>query len=432
MARLLGLLGFLSVITAVFAETNYCNATLSCPQEYPCCSSGVCGTGVYCINACNPMFSYSFDACMPLPVCKNSTTTFSNYTSKVVDANTFLGDVSEGDWAYTGYILDYEDEDSMILAMPKNSGGTVLSSTRSVWYGKVSARLKTSHLAGVITAFIIYSGVADEIDCEFVGVDLETEQTNFFWQATLNYTNSVNATISSDSFDNFHTYTIDWQEEYIEWSIDGVVSRTLYKNETYNATSGVYQYPQTPSKIDISIWPGGNATNSIGTIEWAGGEIDWNATDITTYPGYYYMILDEVNITCYGPPSGTSINGTSAYVYTSNSSFLQKDIAITDAETSLGSSEGTGLDPDAGVSSSSSASSSSTLSSSSSSSSASSKKSSSSNSSTNTEAATSTSGSKSKSAASSASGSSSSANLGSTLGLGNIYVIFSIIFGYLL
>jgi len=137
---------------------------------------------------------------------------------------------------YTGDVLDYDDEESLILAMPKNSGGTVLSSTRAVWYGKVSARIKTSHLAGVVTGFILYSGAGDELDYEFVGADLETAQTNFYWESVLNYTNSANIS-TTDTFENYHTYELDWHEDYVTWSIDGVVGRTLYKNETYNATT---------------------------------------------------------------------------------------------------------------------------------------------------------------------------------------------------
>lgn len=344
-----GLAGFVRATE----EVTYCNATQACPQEKPCCSQdGVCGTGLYCLSSCNPMFSFNTKSCMPMPICKDSVTKFSNYTSKLIDANTFLGDVSKGDWTVSGNVLDYPEEDSMILAMPKNSGGTVLTSTRSVWYGKISARIKSSHLAGVITAFILFSGVRDEIDYEFVGSALDIAETNFYWQGALNYTNSQNIS-TTDTFENFHTYEVDWHEDYITWSLDGVVGRTLYKNETYNETSKQYQYPQTPSRVHLSIWPGGNATNAPGTIAWAGGEINWNAPDIKD-PGYYYAIVNEVNITCYDHPSYTPVNGSTAYVYNSDTEFFSENIAITNASVVLGSDKATGEDPNLGAPSSSS------------------------------------------------------------------------------
>ncbi|QID84500.1 putative glycosidase CRH2 [Saccharomyces pastorianus] len=345
------LVGVFSFVLRVEAST-YCNATQACPQDKPCCSQfGECGTGQYCLNNCDVRYSFSQDSCMPVPICKSSSTKFNDYSSKMGNADVFLGNVSEADWLYSGRVLDYDDEESLILAMPKNSGGTIISSTRAVWYGKVSARIKTSHLAGVITAFILYSGAGDEIDYEFVGADLETVQTNYYWESVLNFTNSANIS-TTDTFDNFHTYEMDWHEDYVTWSIDNVVGRTLFKNETYNSTTNSYHYPQTPSKVDISIWPGGNSTNAPGTIAWSGGEINWDAPDISD-PGYYYAIVNEINITCYDPPSSVKKNGTSAYIYTSSDEFLEKDIAITDDDVMMDTDGGSGLDPHKGATTSS-------------------------------------------------------------------------------
>jgi beta-glucanase (GH16 family) len=40
------------------------------------------------------------------------------------------------------------------MTMPANSAGTVLMSTIYMWYGKVSATVKTSRDQGVVTAFM--------------------------------------------------------------------------------------------------------------------------------------------------------------------------------------------------------------------------------------------------------------------------------------
>jgi beta-glucanase (GH16 family) len=66
--------------------------------------------------------------------------------------------------------------------MAPNTVGTLLASNHFVWYGKTSARLKTSRGQGVVTAFILLSDVKDEIDFEFIGADLSTAQTNFYFQ----------------------------------------------------------------------------------------------------------------------------------------------------------------------------------------------------------------------------------------------------------
>lgn len=57
-----------------------------------------------------------------------------------------------------------------------------MATTTYVWYGNVKATLKSSRGKGVVTAFILLSDVKDEIDFEFVGADLKTAQSNFYYQ----------------------------------------------------------------------------------------------------------------------------------------------------------------------------------------------------------------------------------------------------------
>ena len=66
--------------------------------------------------------------------------------------------------------------------MAQSTVGTLLASASYVWYGKVTATLKTSRGAGVVTAFILLSDVKDEIDFEFVGANLTAAQSNFYFQ----------------------------------------------------------------------------------------------------------------------------------------------------------------------------------------------------------------------------------------------------------
>lgn len=77
----------------------------------------------------------------------------------------------------------------------------------------------------------------------------------------------------------FHTYSIHWTPDAIEWLIDGGIFRTVTRNDTFNVTGQFYQYPQTPmqpyirlggpvglkmifSNIKIDCW---NATSPPGT-----------------------------------------------------------------------------------------------------------------------------------------------------------------------
>jgi|SRR5579862_1806303 len=172
------------------------------------------------------------------------------------------------------------------------------------------------------------SDVKDEIDYEFVGKDLETGQTNIYWQALPYYGNSANITNITDTFTDWHTYSVDWTPDQIVWSVDGVAKRTKTRASTWNATSGLYNYPQTPSRVQLSIWPGGASSQAQGTIDWAGGPIDWSGPDIQSN-GYYYMQIANVTVKCYSPPAGTQTQGQGkvSYVYDTNQSlFLNNSV----------------------------------------------------------------------------------------------------------
>lgn len=324
---------FLTILTflaSASAKTYYCNATTSCPEEYPCCTDqGECGTGSYCLGGCNPRFSFNSSACVPQPVCKSGHYKLQKKDlKKAVD---YLGDSSQTNWTYSGTMLDYDD--NLLLTMPKNSTGALISSTFYVWYGKIQARFKSSHNAGVVSASILYSNIKDEIDVEFIGNSLDKPQSNFYYQGVLNYTNMVNMT-ASDTYENWHTYEVDWKEDSITWSIDGKAQRVLQKADTWNSTTKKYNFPQTPSRVQLSIWPAGSSSAKQGVIDWAGGMVDWDASDFQD-PGYLYASVDYVDVQCYDPPSGTKIDGNTSYIYKDGSDFDESDVMLTKNKTVL-------------------------------------------------------------------------------------------------
>ncbi|KAG5991070.1 hypothetical protein E4U54_003974 [Claviceps lovelessii] len=327
------LLGGCSVLAAK------CTLDNKCPQDSPCCSQyGECGIGAYCLGGCDPRMSYNLSSCVPAPVCTDRTTKFTNLNS-IVDISEYLGDSSKKDWVAQGEPA-YRDG-SVLLTMPKNSVGTVLASTTYMWYGNVRARFKTARGQGVVTAFILLSDVKDEIDYEFVGADLGTAQTNYYFQGITDYHNSGNVTLS-DTFQNFHEYEIRWTPDKIEWLVDGKVGRTKLRKDTWNETSQSWMYPQTPARVQLSIWPGGAATNAKGTIDWAGGPIDWNAPDIKNV-GYFYATFAEVSMECYDAKNAPGTNKNKSYTYSSTKA-TDDTVIDGNGDTVLGSFEGTGFD----------------------------------------------------------------------------------------
>lgn len=126
--------------------------------------------------------SFSLDSCVPAPVCQDTTTRFDSL-DRVVDIGRYLGDSQSADWVSQGEPALHRG--NLLLTMPRKSVGTVLASTSYMWYGTVRAKLKTSRGRGVVTAFILLSDVKDEVDFEFVGADLDTAQTNYYFQGQL-------------------------------------------------------------------------------------------------------------------------------------------------------------------------------------------------------------------------------------------------------
>jgi len=211
----------------------------------------------------------------------------------------------------SGQPVSYQN--NVLLTMAPDSVGTLLASTTYMWYGNVQATFKTSRGQGVVTAFILLSDVKDEIDYEFVGADLEDAQSNYYFQGIPNYDNEQNISLS-DTFQNFHTYEIDWTPDTISWKVDGQVGRTKKRSDTWNATSNQWQFPQTPARVQLSLWPAGLASNGEGTVEWAGGLVDWNSPDIQTN-GYYYATFESVTISCYNATSAPGTNTGVSYTY---------------------------------------------------------------------------------------------------------------------
>ena len=110
-----------------------------------------------------------------------------------MDQQKYLGDSSKADWVSSGQPVLNNAKTQLWLTMNEGSVGTLLKSTTSMWYGKISARMATSAGKGVVTAFILLGNSKDEIDFEFVGTELTTAQTNFY---SLGITNCESADAS--------------------------------------------------------------------------------------------------------------------------------------------------------------------------------------------------------------------------------------------
>ncbi|KAF8587806.1 glycoside hydrolase family 16 protein [Ramaria rubella] len=319
---ILAVLPFLGQILFVCAQGGACNASISCPSSTPCCSEfGFCGTGAsFCLGGCNPLWSHSPTSCEPAPLCKSATYTFGDNSRILLDSSRYNGDATTYDW-----ILDKGDITNtnnnggeLALILTKTNGGTRVSSTRYIHYGTVTARLKTGRWGGVVSAFITMSGAKDEIDWEFPGNHTTEAQTNFYWLGVEDWTHGKTIQGVTDTYHNYHDYTVDWQPDTMKFLIDGKLVRTLSRSDLNDA------YPSTPSRILISIWPAGLPSTPPGTLAWGGGLINWNDPDYLA-TGHFQTLIHSVSVTC-ADPAGTVPANAQSYVYGSNVTVGERQI----------------------------------------------------------------------------------------------------------
>ncbi|KAI0180811.1 concanavalin A-like lectin/glucanase domain-containing protein [Hypoxylon sp. FL1284] len=163
--------------------------------------------------------------------------------------------------------------------------------------GRYDVEMKIAPGQGVISSAVLWSDIQDEIDYEFSGNQFGKQPfppQDGMWSVETNTFSQGKgwdgaATYQEDAFmpaEQFHKYSVEWDENQASWYVDDKVIRSIQAKDT---PSG-FNFPQSPMKLQLGVWGGGDPDNSHWTIEWAGGEIDMNKAPYTMY-------VKSVNIT---------------------------------------------------------------------------------------------------------------------------------------
>ncbi|GJC99448.1 glycosyl hydrolase family 16 [Colletotrichum higginsianum] len=192
-------------------------------------------------------------------------------------------------WSVTAGNISYTSEGAEFTLNKKGDAPTIETS----WYfffGRAEVVMKAAPGTGIVSSVVIESDDLDEVDWEWLGGKDAEVQTNYFGKGnTTSYDRGAFHTIAATQTE-FHNYTIDWTTEAVTWYINGALVRTL----NYADALGGKNFPQTPARLRLGIWAGGDPDNNAGTITWAGGE-----TDYTKAP--YTMTVQKVAITNANP-----------------------------------------------------------------------------------------------------------------------------------
>ncbi|KAI8215926.1 putative glycosidase crf1 [Colletotrichum sp. SAR 10_86] len=210
-----------------------------------------------------------------------------------LDKSTYTVDFTKGAdtaaWTTAAGNITYGSNGAEFTLNKKGDAPTIETS----WYfffGRAEVLMKAAPGTGIVSSVVIESDDLDEVDWEWLGGKNTEVQTNYFGKGnTTSYDRGAFHTVA-DSQGTSTNYTIDWTKEAVKWYIDGALVRTL----NYADALGGQNFPQTPARLRLGIWAGGDPDNSAGTITWAGGETDYTKAPFT-------MTVQSVSITNANP-----------------------------------------------------------------------------------------------------------------------------------
>lgn len=196
-------------------------------------------------------------------------TTHEWYFNTTLD--TAIWNMTTGDYTTTN--------DGAEFTISKEGESTLLQSNFYIFFGVVESWVKMAKGAGVISSVVLESDDLDEIDWEWVGYNTSQVQSNFFGKGNDTTFNRGGFHAVANADTEFHNYTTYWDSDKLEWWIDGDLVRTV-PYSTGSTLQGK-NYPQTPCQIKISNWPAGTKSAAPGTVEWAGGLVDYSEGPFT-------------------------------------------------------------------------------------------------------------------------------------------------------
>lgn len=187
-------------------------------------------------------------------------------------------------WEVTTGELDYTD-DGAEFSIKERLQSPTLQSKFYIFFGTVESHVKMAKGGGIITSVVLQSDDLDEIDWEWVGYNTTGVQSNYYGKGNDSSYDRGGYHYVPNADTEFHNYTTYWTQEKIEWWIDSELVRTLNCEDALEGKN----FPQTPSNVRFGIWPAGDKKNPQGTIDWAGGTVDYDA-------GPYTMVVEKVRV----------------------------------------------------------------------------------------------------------------------------------------
>lgn len=213
-------------------------------------------------SPCNPLKD---SAC----VARNNALSSAVYESMTFEPRNFQQNMGPPNIVY--------DSDGAKMKILERGQNPQLASSKYIMYGRAEAEVKASHGKSVISSMYMQSDDLDEIDIgEFFGGKGDEFQTNYFVKGNIsNYDRDRYHKAYADLTQGYHKFAVEWTPDHIMWFYDGRVIRKVL-----NARNP-HGFPASPMRLMFSLWIGGDPENHPGTIEWSGGEADFQGMPYT-------------------------------------------------------------------------------------------------------------------------------------------------------
>lgn len=192
-------------------------------------------------------------------------------------------------WEETVFGTTYDTQMGAVFAIKKQGDAPTIRTNFTFFFGRTEVHLKVATGQGIISSIMWLSDDLDEVDYEFFGSHPNIASTNIFGKGILDYTFGKQHTVSANLQDDYHNYTTMWTADALQWYLDGVLLRTLLPGDAANG----FKYPQTPMRMSIGVWAGGDPRLPKGTVTWAGGVTDFSK-------GPYTMYVRSAQVTDFG------------------------------------------------------------------------------------------------------------------------------------
>ncbi|KAG5913190.1 hypothetical protein E4U53_004965, partial [Claviceps sorghi] len=140
------------------------------------------------------------------------------------------------------------------------------------------------------------------IDWEWIGSDKTRVQTNYFSKGDTSTYDRGRFHPVSNPVSSPHAYALEWTRQNITWFIDGRPVRTLLARDAGS------RFPQTPMQIKLGTWVAGQPGAASGTVQWAGGYVDWSRGPFAAY-------YKTVSVTDYAGGHGPAGTAAASYVW---------------------------------------------------------------------------------------------------------------------